>query len=650
MISPDPPTTDVTPSPVGPTCDPLTTASKSLRLRAEQVFGEKSGLSPDAVLEMTHEDAQLLFHELRVHQIELEMQNEHLRQSHMALDAAAAQYADLYDHAPVGYITVGTNGLILQANFLAAALLGLKRGDLLNRPVSSLIHRDDQDRYYLLRKQVVVAHEPVTLELSLLRSDGSAFWASLTVTAVPDALDGPALRIVLADMTERRAAEEKIRHLAFYDPLTGLPNRRLLLDRVEKALATSFRHRKEGALLFVDLDKFKQVNDTLGHDMGDLLLQQVAQRLLTCIRDGDTAARLGGDEFIVMLEDLSEKASEAATEAQAVAEKMLQSLNEPYQLARHSYRGTLSIGITLFLDHEKTVEELLKQADMAMFQAKAEGRNTLRFFDPVMQAKVSARVWLEKELTTALQENQFVLHFQPQVNQAHELTGAEVLVYWQHPQRGLLPPLEFIAFTEETGQILPLGRWVLEAACQQLVLWACQPDTAHWVLAVNVSARQFHQPDFVAQIRDILARTGANPQRLKLELTESMLVSNVEDIIEKMEALKADGLSFSLDDFGTGYSSLAYLNHLPLDQLKIDQSFVTHLLTDTHQSAICRAIVAMGHSMGLQVIAEGVETLAQCDFLARLGCDAYQGYYFGAPVSMPDFQAKFMIKSGCSPL
>ena len=627
----------------------LSAAAEVLRLRAELVFGEKSGLPPDMVTEMTPEDTHRLFHELRVHQIELEMQNEHLRQSHAALDAAVAQYADLYDQAPVGYITVGANGLILKANHLAAALLGLSRSRLLNQPLSSFVHRDEQDRYYLLRKQVVAAREPLAMELSLIKSDGHAFWASLTVTAAQGAQGEPELRIVLIDMTERKAAEEKIKHLAFYDPLTGLPNRRLLLDRIEKALSASFRHRREGALLFVDLDKFKQVNDTLGHDMGDLLLQQVAQRLLTCIRDGDTAARLGGDEFIVMLEDLSENAGDAATEAQAVAEKMLESLNQPYQLARHTYRGTLSIGITLFLNHEKTVEELLKQADMAMFQAKAEGRNALRFFDPVMQAKVSARAWLEKELTTAVQEKQFVLYFQVQVANGHRVMGAEVLVHWHHPHRGLLQPLEFIAFAEETGLILPLGLWVLEAACQQLAQWATQPDTAYWVLAVNVSARQFHQTDFVPQILEVMARTGANPLLLTLELTESMLVTNMEDIIEKMRALKAHGVSFSLDDFGTGYSSLAYLNRLPLDELKIDQSFVSHLLTDAHQTAISRAIVAMGHSMGMEVIAEGVETQAQCDFLAQLGCDAYQGYYFGAPVLVADFEAEFREKTGPSP-
>jgi diguanylate cyclase (GGDEF)-like protein len=447
-----------------------------------------------------------------------------------------------------------------------------------------------------------------------------------------------------SDITERKAAQDRIQSLAFYDPLTGLPNRRLLMDRLSQAVAAGARHQRKGALLFVDLDDFKTINDTLGHHKGDLLLEQVAQRLSACIREGDTVARLGGDEFVVMLADLSENALGAAAQTEAVGEKILAMLNQPYHLERHECRSTASIGITLFGGNaQEGIDEPLKRADLAMYQAKAAGRNTLRFFDPQMQAVVRARAALETDLRVALEQQQFLLYYQPQVAADGSLTGAEALVRWQHPTRGLVSPSDFIPLAEDTGLILPLGQWVLETACAQLAAWAASPEHAHWKLAVNVSARQFRQPHFVAQVLATLEHTGANPQRLKLELTESLLVDNVDEVITKMGALKGIGVGFSLDDFGTGYSSLSYLKLLPLDQLKIDQSFVRDLLSDPDDAAIARAIVALGHSLGLQVIAEGVETAQQRDMLADLGCDAYQGYYFGHPAPAADlneFRAK----------
>jgi diguanylate cyclase (GGDEF)-like protein len=448
---------------------------------------------------------------------------------------------------------------------------------------------------------------------------------------------------IVRDITDSKAAEEKIVHLAYFDALTNLPNRRLLMDRLDKALAASSRHGREGALLFVDLDKFKQVNDTLGHDMGDLLLQQVAQRLQTCVREGDTVARLGGDEFVVMLEDLSANAHDAATQAKAVGEKIVEALNAPYALGAQWHHSTTSIGVTLFAKRHGTVDELLKRADVAMFQAKSAGRNTLRFFDPVMQALVDARVVMEHELGLALEQQQLRLYYQPQMHGAKQLIGAEALVRWSHPQRGLVMPGEFIPLAEETGLILPLGLWVLEAACTQLALWACRPEMAHLTLAVNVSARQFHQDNFVQEVMAVLERTGAPPHCLKLELTESLLVSNVEDVIAKMNQLKAHGVCFSLDDFGTGYSSLSYLKRLPLDQLKIDQGFVNTILEDTNDAAIARMVIALADTMGLGVLAEGVETEAQRDFLASLGCHDYQGYLFARPLPLEDFEA-FAVK------
>ncbi|MCE5182845.1 MAG: EAL domain-containing protein [Betaproteobacteria bacterium] len=471
------------------------------------------------------------------------------------------------------------------------------------------------------------------------RKNGEVYPDSLTITVVKGrAGDVTHYVATLNDITTRKAAEEEIQYLAFYDSLTRLPNRRLLLDRLQQALAVSARSGYEGALLLIDLDNFKDINDTLGHYQGDSLLQQVAQRLLACIREGDTLARLGGDEFVVLLENLSKNPQEAATLTKTVAEKILATLNQPYILAECEHHSTSSIGITLFSGHQESVEELLKQADLAMYQAKMAGRDALCFFDPGMQAVVTARAVLEADLRQGIQKDQFQIYYQPQVDGVGRFTGAEALVRWQHPRRGLVSPDEFIPAAEESGLILALGLQVLKASCTQLVAWAARTETAHLTLAVNVSARQFRHPDFVDQVLAVLDRTGANPQKLKLELTESLLLENVEDIISKMTELKAHGVGFSLDDFGTGYSSLSYLKRLPLDQLKIDRSFVRDVLIDPNDAAIARTIVALGQSLGLAVIAEGVETEAQREFLANHGCLAYQGYLFGRPMPLDEFE------------
>ena len=436
---------------------------------------------------------------------------------------------------------------------------------------------------------------------------------------------------------ERLAAEREIQRLAFYDLLTGLPNRMLLMDRISHALAAARRSRQGGALLFIDLDNFKDLNDTLGHDKGDLLLQQVAQRLNGCVRGMDTVARLGGDEFVVMIERLSSDPAELARAARIVAEKILARLSAPYTLAGHQYLSTPSIGIAPFHGDGgsmgASVGELLQQADLAMYQAKAAGRATLCFFDPGMQAAAAARAGLEADLRAALAQGDFVLHYQPQVDHMGRVVGVEALVRWQHPQRGMVSPADFIPLAEDTGLILPLGRWVLRSACELLAQWREDPRLAHLSVAVNVSSRQFHNADFADYVAHVLQNTGAPPARLKLELTESMLVHDMVSTIARMEALRALGVGFALDDFGTGYSSLAYLRRMPLDQLKIDRSFVRELLTDANDAAIVNTIIALSRSLGLEVIAEGVETAEQCDLLARAGCRFYQGYLFGKPVA-----------------
>ncbi|HCY17149.1 MAG: hypothetical protein A2Z93_06530 [Curvibacter sp. GWA2_64_110] len=482
-------------------------------------------------------------------------------------------------------------------------------------------------------RRVLESHQQFKdLELQRLDAEGKSYWVSISGTPMFDAQGRfRGYRGIGRDISKRKRAEDETQRLAFYDTLTGLPNRRLLMDRLTQMMAISARSHHHCALLFIDLDNFKDLNDTLGHDVGDQLLNQVAERLVGCIREGDTAARFGGDEFVVMLEGLSEVSGEAANQAELVAEKILVQLNLPYELMGKQHNSTPSIGIALFSGHEPGADELLKRADVAMYQAKAAGRNTLRFYDPKMQAAVMARAALDADLRQGLQRQELLLHYQPVVDVRGRTTGFEALVRWQHPQRGLVGPGDFIDLAEQTGLILPIGQWVLLAACRQLVAWRAQPATRELSLSVNVSARQFRRSDFVAQVLAALHDTGADPQRLKLELTESVLLSDVEDAIRKMSTLRDSGVRFALDDFGTGYSSLAYLKRLPLDQLKIDQSFVRDVLTDVNDAAIVRTILALAHSMDLVAVAEGVETEGQRQFLLDNGCTVFQGYLFGRP-------------------
>ena len=472
------------------------------------------------------------------------------------------------------------------------------------------------------------------------RKSGEIYPERITISVLYDD-DARVLRYIAiaADITASKKAENEINSLAFYDPLTDLPNRRLLHDRLRQSISSSSRSSKHGALLFIDLDHFKTLNDTLGHDTGDQLLRQVAQRLTNCVREGDTVARLGGDEFVVMLQDLSGDALIAASQAEVVSEKILHQCGQPYQLGGAMHHSTTSIGIALFGKNSEGIDEIMKRADLAMYQAKASGRNSLRFYDPDMQAAIMLRVALEADLREAIGKNEFQLYYQTQVDADGCVTGVEALLRWQHPERGFVSPLDFIPLAEETGQILSVGHWVMENACSQLSAWAKRPEMDRLTIAVNVSARQFHHSEFVRQVLDVLEQTGANPQRLKLELTESLLVLDIDDVIEKMSALRAAGVSFALDDFGTGYSSLSYLKRLPLDQLKIDQSFVRDILTDANDAAIAKMIVSLAEAMGLTVIAEGVETEAQRGFLARQGCRAYQGYLFSHPLPIDRFEA-----------
>lgn len=450
------------------------------------------------------------------------------------------------------------------------------------------------------------------------------------------------------DITERKKTEEKIQYLGHYDALTHLPNRRFLMERIHQALISSLRIGREGTLLFIDMDHFKNLNDTMGHYIGDLFLQQVAKRLVSCVREGDTVARLGGDEFVMILENLSGQALEAAAQTEAIGQKILTSISQPYNLAGHVHHGTASIGAVLFHGHQQAIDEdeLLKQADIAMYQAKKSGRNCLRFFDPEMQKSISARVALEIELRQALEQQQFQLYYQVQVDQYFHPLGAEALIRWSHPERGLVFPLEFIPLADETGLIIPIGQWVLETACAQLKVWQQDAGTRDLVLSINVSAKQLHQVDFVAQVQSAIRRHAINPERLKMELTESMLLENIEETIATMNEIKEMGVQFSLDDFGTGYSSLQYLKRLPLNQLKIDRSFVRDIVIDSSDKAIVRTIVAMARSLDISVIGEGVEMKEQQQLLLAVGCSNYQGYLFGRPLPIEQFEVQLRSMLG----
>ena len=561
-------------------------------------------------------------------------------------EAELRKLSQAVEQSPVSIVITDLEGRIDYVNKFFLDNTGYRREEIIGQNPRLLSSGETPPETYVAMWTTLSDGATWQGEFINRRKDGSEFIEYAIVAPMRD----PSGRIghylaVKQDITRRKAAEDEIRYLAYYDLLTHLPNRRLFIDRLQQALLASAPSGRHGALLLIDLDNFKALNDTHGHAIGDQLLQQIAPLLACCIREGDTVARLGGDEFVVMLENLSEMPAEAAAQVTIVGEKIVAALNQTFHFGENEHYSSASLGITLFggycergdasLDTHETmddvVDRLIRQADLAMYQAKAAGRNALRFFDSAMQAVVSARAALETDLRQGILAEQFVLYYQAQVDAAGHLTGAEVLVRWQHPRRGMVSPAEFIPLAEETGLILPLGHWVLETACRQLSVWATQKDRALLTVAVNVSARQFRQVDFVKQVLAVIDATGANPARLKLELTESLLLDNVEDIIGKMRALKARGIGFSLDDFGTGYSSLSYLKRLPLDQLKIDQSFVRDVLTDPNDAAIAKTIVALAQSMGLAVIAEGVETVAQRDLLASFGCLAYQGYLFGRP-------------------
>lgn len=544
----------------------------------------------------------------------------------------------VFDSSYSGVIITDVDGLIVEVNPAFTELTGYGKAEFLGTKSRNLLS-DTEDQYSvenilnLLKKE-----KHWEGEVRIHRKDEGLFQAWLLMNAILDD-SGNATNYVLifSDISKQKEAETKIHQLAYFDTLTGLPNRRLLIDRLKQAIAVAARTQNHGAILFLDLDDFKTLNDTKGHLVGDLLLIEVAKRLTASVREVDIVSRQGGDEFVVVLQNLSKNATEAARQAEYVAEKIRKALSEKYILDRYESRSTPSIGIILFQGKDPSVDVLLKHADTAMYQAKRAGRNTIQFFDPKMQAKLEERQKLTEDLRQAIKKNELILYYQKQVNSDNSTIGAEVLLRWKHSKHGLVSPGNFIPLAEETGIIVPIGIWVLKQACLQLKTWELSPQTEHLSLAVNVSAKQFRMPDFVDQVRIILLETNVRPSNLKLELTESTVLENVEDAILKMNQLKQYGISFSMDDFGTGYSSLRYLKLLPLKQLKIDQEFVREMTVDLNDAVIVQTIIAMTKAMGLEVIAEGVETKAQYDFLETHGCHNFQGYLFGKPVPIEEF-------------
>ena len=529
---------------------------------------------------------------------------------------------------------------IIRVNQAFEETTGYKAEEVLGKNPSILSSGRQDKAFYAAMWRQLLSTGSWSGEIWDRRKNGQMYPKWLTITAVRNESGETTEYVaIFNDISERKQAEEEIRNLAFYDALTRLPNRRLLLDRFHLALSASARSGHYGAVLFLDLDRFKTINDTLGHDYGDMLLIEVAKRIKSCVREVDSVARLGGDEFVILIESFSASAADASQKVALIAEKIRAALTVPYHLGGHEYHGSPSIGVCLYCGNAEPVDILLKHADMAMYQVKESGRNAVRFFDPAMQEAVETHAALDTDLRRAISGKQLRLHYQIQVDNEHRPLGAEALVRWMHPKRGMVPPAQFIPIAEESSLILDIGHWVLETACKQIKAWSRNKLTRDLVLAVNVSGQQFRMHDFVDRTAAVVRAHRIDPSRLKLELTESVVLSDVTDVVNKMHALKAIGIRLSMDDFGTGYSSLSNLKQLPLDQIKIDQSFVRNIATDPNDAVMVQTIIGLAKNFSLNVIAEGVETQDQLEFLKLNGCMAYQGYLFSKPVPIKDFEA-----------
>ena len=559
---------------------------------------------------------------------------EDLDRTNSELRIAAAAF-----DAQEGMVVANSNLGILRINAVLSRICGLENVELEGKTLESLLSSHNPPELFGRIRQSLARASSWQGDVWIGARDGGDVERWLSISPVRDPT-GALTHYIGAyyDVSERRRAEARIRDLAYLDQLTGLPNRTLLIDRARQALRANARQHTLGALLFIDLDNFKMLNDTKGHDIGDVLLKETAARLQSCVRKSDTVARFGGDEFVILLADLGAgNTTDAARRAEVVGKKILAQLGEPYDLRGHSHHCTACIGVALYGESELSIDELLKRADLAMYKSKAAGRNALRFFDPKMQALTAARAALEAQMAADFARGAFELHLQPQVDCNMRLIGAEALLRWPHSARGYVPPDEFIPLAESNGMIIAIGDWVMETACRKLAQLRQSPETAQLRIAVNVSAVQIHQRDFADRVASILDRTGADPRQLEIELTESLLIDNVESVIDKMRALKSRGVRFALDDFGTGYSSLSYLKLLPLDLLKIDRCFVRDILVDPNDAAIAKMIIALAETLGLELLAEGVETEAQRQALTDIGCVFFQGYLIAPALPEREF-------------
>jgi diguanylate cyclase (GGDEF)-like protein/PAS domain S-box-containing protein len=552
------------------------------------------------------------------------------------LRANEERYRSYIEQAPIGIFVLRGNDEFALLNSALSQMTGYSKTELSTMKLAELFSSDTSKESATIFENIH-QQDSSEKEITLRKKDGSVFISYVHAITLP----GDSVMGFCMDITERKRAEEKIHHLAFFDALTALPNRRRLLDRLRQATSNGVQEHNLGALLMMDLDHFKNLNDTLGHDVGDRLLKQVGRRLMDCVRPDDTVSRVGGDEFVIILERLGKNVAVATRRADELVKKIQSAVSQLYPLTagRPDYYITSSIGLTLFGDQDSSIDALLKKADVALYEAKKRGRNTYRFFSPEMQASIDDSTSLVDALRRALHNNEFTLYYQPQVNAVGRVVGAEALLRWTPPNADIISPLTFIAAAEESGLIVPIGDWVIVQGFKQLKRWQQYVETKDLKLSINVSADQFHQADFVAKIFNGIEQFDIDPTLITLELTESVVLQRVDQAIEKMLELKSRGISFSLDDFGTGYSSLSYLKLLPLDQVKIDSSFVRDISFDPDDAAIVRAILAMSDSLGLSVIAEGVETQVQREFLFDHGCLHYQGYLFGRPVPIENFSA-----------
>lgn len=602
-----------------------------LRQRAEEQFKNNAAHSGEKPAKPLPDAVHQLVHELQVHQIELELQNEELRQSHLALDSARARYFDLYDLAPVGYVTVGHSGLILEANLTAATLLGVSRNALVRRPLHAFVAKEDQDSYYLMCRQLRETGVPQSRDVRMNRLGDHPLWVHLmaTTTHVAGVFT---MRVVLSDISELKSVEQQLEHLAHFDPLTALPNRVLKADRLQQAMAQTRRTGQGLAVVFIDLDGFKSINDQFGHDAGDQMLVAVAGQMQQQLREGDTLARLGGDEFVAVLINLSDIHACAP-----LLDRLLAAIAQPVPFNDHLLQVSASLGVTFYPQaHEVEGDQLMRQADQAMYLAKQAGKNRYQVFDT--QQESSLRGWHEDLhlIGQALQDGELVLHYQPKVNlRTGQLVGVEALIRWQHPDKGLLEPAAFLPIVEDHALAILIGEWVIDTALGQIEAW--QVQGLHVPVSVNVGARQLQQTNFVSRLSHLLARhPDVNPADLTLEILETSALKDIPYASRVIDECHQMGVAFALDDFGTGYSSLTYLKRLRVAALKIDQSFVQNMLDDPDDLAILKGIIGLASAFKCDVIAEGVETAAHGTLLMQLGCDLAQGYCLSRPMPAQD--------------